>query len=219
MQRRATAARAQGDVPLCGDPTRGPWAQAKPIQIDLYPWYESGLKQDTEVRLLHDDKTVYVQFLCKDIHSSAQVTELNGSVCNDSCVEFFATVDPQNEPDYFNLEINCCGVFLVGFAPARQDRKAIDAALASRISVVTSVSSPTKDEADDDCCWWAAAAIPLDVLSELAGKPVTLGEGGWRANFYRCGGQTDPQHACWNDIALPRPDFHCPEFFGSLMFD
>ena len=217
-QRCVTAARAPGPVPLCGDAASGPWSLAEPIQIDRYPWYKDGLKQATEVRLLHDETAVYVQFLCQDVHSFARVRELNGMVCRDSCVEFFATVDPQAAGDYFNLEINCCGVFLLGFGSGRHGRKQIDPALAGRISVATSVSGPAKEESDDDRHWWAAAAVPLDVLGELASRSVELVEGGWRANFYRCGGKSDPQYACWNEIDLPSPDFHCSQFFGSLAF-
>jgi len=41
----------------------------------------------------------------------------------------------------------------------------------------------------------------------------------WRANFYRCGGKTDTQYACWNPIGCEKPDFHRPEFFGDLTFE
>ena len=40
-----------------------------------------------------------------------------------------------------------------------------------------------------------------------------------RANFYKCGDLLPrPHFLSWNAISLPRPDFHCPEFFGTLRF-
>jgi hypothetical protein len=38
-----------------------------------------------------------------------------------------------------------------------------------------------------------------------------------RANFYKCGDLTaHPHFLSWNPIDLPKPDFHRPEFFGTL---
>ena len=67
--------------------------------------------------------------------------------------------------------------------------------------------------------WWAAVAISFRTLSELIGRTVAPAAGdAWKGNFYRCGGKTDPQFACWSPIEFPRPDFHRPEFFGELHF-
>ena len=41
----------------------------------------------------------------------------------------------------------------------------------------------------------------------------------WRCNFYRCGGKTDQQFAVWNVVTNPYPDYHRPEFFGTLKFE
>ena len=86
--------------------------------------------------------------------------------------------------------------------------------------VGTSIPTPTKVESPNDDGWWLAAAIPFSAISELAGFKVAPKSGTvWRANFYRCGGRTDPQYACWNHIDNPQPDFHRPEFFGNLTFE
>ena len=195
------------------------WAAANVLAIDLFPWHKSGRKQATEVRLLYDDAAIYAQFICEDAHSFAQFTELNGPVCRDSCVEFFAMVDPAGGPDYFNLEVNCCGTFMIGFAPGRDDRKLIAPELAARVGMVTSVPGPTKDESPDDDGWWVCATLPFDVLSEFTGRRIAPASGTiWRANFYRCGGKTDCQYACWSPMDLPAPDFHRPESFSELWF-
>ena len=38
-------------------------------------------------------------------------------------------------------------------------------------------------------------------------------------NFYKCGDLLQvPHFLSWNPIQLPKPCFHCPEFFGELIF-
>lgn len=214
-----TIKRAAGTVSLTGDVAGMAWAAADVLEIDDFPWYKGGAKQGTEVRLMYDDKNIYVQFLCADRHIYSEETRHNGNVYKDSCVEFFATIDPEAGPDYFNLEINCCGVMHVGYGPERNGRILMVEELARRMTLVTSVPGPTRQESPSDNGWWVAAKIPFDVIGEFAGKKVAPKSGAlWKANFYRCGGKTDGQFGCWNHIAWPKPDFHRPEFFGELKF-
>jgi hypothetical protein len=212
--------RANGPVPLCGDAPAAPWKTADLAQIDQYPWYKGGTKQATNARVVYDDKALYLQFLCEDRHISAEVTKTNGNVCLDSCVEFFATIDPDKGPDYFNVEMNCCGTRLMGFGPARRPRISVTEEQAKRIQIVTSIPGPTRAEQKGDNGWWAAAAVPFDLLSEFTGRKIAPVSGTrWKANFYRCGGKTDSQLAAWNPIAWATPDFHRPEFFGEVRFE
>jgi hypothetical protein len=42
----------------------------------------------------------------------------------------------------------------------------------------------------------------------------------WRANFYKCGDKTSHPHwLTWNPVDKPRPDFHLPQYFGTLVFE
>lgn len=213
--RRYVVMPAEGRVPLCGAVAGTPWQAARRAAIDRYPWYTGGDKQATWVRVLYDARNLYVQFRCRDRHISAVETRLNGDVYLDSCVELFAGPDAE----YFNLEINCCGVMHLGWGAGRHGRRLIGPALARRVGIAASVASDTKAESCADRGWWVAARLPFAVLSQFAGRPVRARPGSlWRANFYRCGGQTDPQYACWNRIDWPQPDFHRPEFFARLRF-
>ena len=50
-------------------------------------------------------------------------------------------------------------------------------------------------------------------ITNLDGKTV-------RANFYKCGDKLQTPHfLSWNPIGLEKPNFHCPEFFGTLSFE
>ena len=215
-----TIRRAQAAVPLAGTVAGTPWQAAAPLTIGQYPWYRAGLKQPTATRLLYDDQCLYVQYLSQDRHSFAEALDLNGSVWRDSCVEVFASIDPAAGPDYFNLEINCCGTMLMGFGPGRSERKPITPDLAGRVRIRSSLPGPTKTESPDDRDWWIAVALPFDVIRDFTGKSVQPACGtAWRANFYRCGGRTDPQYASWSPIITPKPDFHRPEFFSPVVFE
>jgi len=216
--RRYAIKSVQQLVPLTGKVAGTVWAQAAAAQINNFLWYQSGLKQGTTVRMLYDIGNLYVQFRCQDRHSFAVTTDLNGPVWQDSCVELFVAPDPRRS-DYVNTEINCCGILLMGFGPLSPPRPKITPALAERVAVVSSLPGPTKEESPCDRTWWIAARIPFDVLSELLGLAVSAKPGQrWRGNFYRLGGKTDSQFACWAPIDADTPDFHRPEFFGELRF-
>ncbi len=210
--------RAAGPVRLsCADPA---WEAAERLAIDQFPWYESGQKQGTDVAMLYDDDGVYLLFVCEDKHIFSRETRPNGDVYLDSCVEFFAMVDPPRRGGYFNFEANCCGTVHLGFGEGREGRRLAPPEVHNEICAITSIPTPTREESSAADGWWLAAMLPFATISQFAGFEVAPKSGTlWRANFYRCGGKTDTQYACWNPIGCEKPDFHRPEFFGDLTFE
>jgi len=67
---------------------------------------------EAEAMLKYDDNYIYVIFKVKDQYVRAVAKEINGKVWQDSCVEFFFTPGPDTLRGYFNLEVNCKGIFL-----------------------------------------------------------------------------------------------------------
>jgi hypothetical protein len=196
------------------------WDKADRLSIDVYPWYKGGAQQDTSVGLLYDDEALYLLFVCEDKHIYSVETRPNGDVYKDSCVEFFAMPEPDKQQGYFNFEANCCGVVHLGWGPGRAGRKLSEEQVQKLLKVASSIPTPTRDETPQDDGWWLAAAIPFEAVNRLGGIRAAPRSGDvWRANFYRCGGKTDGQFACWNPIQWERPDFHRPEFFGVLRFE
>ena len=221
--RSYTVRKASGEVPLSGQVIGTAWARAAELDIDSYPWFKSGQKEQTTVRLLFDQRAIHVQFLCEGKHIYADQTEINSAVCRDSCVEFFAQPALQTDQRYFNLEINCCGNFLLGWGINKQEIawNFVEPQLSSKyLRIASSITAPTKQESLKDNGWWVAAEIPFELLSQLSGREIQLSSGStWRANFYRCGGRTNQQYACWNRVGTANPDYHQPEFFGELVFE
>ena len=196
------------------------WEHAECLRIDQFPWYKAGQKQGTQTALLYDDQALHVLFVCEDRHIWSVETRPNGNVYKDSCVEFFAIPDPQANRGYFNFEANCCSCVHLGWGPERAGRTLAGPEIHKQITVATSIPTPTKDEWPQDDSWWLAARLPFAAIGQFGGLQVAPKSGdSWRANFYRCGGKTDDQFACWNPIDWPKPDFHRPEFFGELRFE
>ena len=217
-------ARHAVNIPLTGQVEHTPWQAADVLPIDQYMWHERGKKQATTLRLLYDDAALYLQFLCEDSHIFSETTALNGPVCRDSCVEFFATINPAQGPDYFNLEINACGTMHLGWGPTGSgggfSRSLVPAPLAETITIASSVPGPVKPESPSDNGWWLTARVPFATLAAFTGEPVRVTKGtAWRCNAFRCGGKTEDQFAAWAWIDWPHPKFHCPEFFGELVFE
>jgi hypothetical protein len=69
-----------------------------------------------------------------------------------------------------------------------------------------------------DIHWELTVAIPVDVfthheVSSLEGRKC-------EGNFYKCGDELEEPHfVSWTHIESPQPDFHLPQFFGSLIFE
>ena len=191
------------------------WSQADVLSIDEYPWYTTGLKQDTTVAVLYDERAVYLLFVCDDKHIYSVETRPNGDVYKDSCVEFFIAFGTEGAVTHLNFEANCCGTVHMGFGAGHGDRRLAPPEVLEAVKVKTSIPTPTKDESPTDDGWWLAAAIPFAAISKMVGSDVAPKSGDtWRVNFYRCGGKTDPQYAAWNTIDHPEPDYHRPECFG-----
>ena len=74
------------------------------------------------------------------------------------------------------------------------------------------------DERIGECNWEVALVIPYTVffkhhITSLDGKIIT-------ANFYKCGDELQTPHfLSWNPIKIEKPDFHRPDFFGTLEFE
>lgn len=190
------------------------WDIVEPLIIENYPWYMKGKKQLTTVKMALSKRCIHISVDCEDAHSSAQVTEFNGSVCEDSCFEFFLTPNEKRGSAYLNFEINCCKTLHLGYGMAGGPRNLVSKNQGSRVEIESSIIGPTKEEQADDRSWQLKVVIPIDLIEEISGESIskTL----WYGNFYRCGGKTEPQFATWQPIISEQPAFHKPKQFGEL---
>lgn len=191
------------------------WDLVPSLSVDNYPWYVDGLKQETQMQIAIAGGALWWKSTASDLHSFAQVTELNGPVYADSCVEFFLSPRNQLDSAYLNFEVNCCGTLHLAYGAGREDRKLCTIEQAAQIEIRTSIASPVKIESSTDSSWTTEVRIPLDLIAEMTGETLVLDK--WFANFYRCGGRVQDQYAVWNPIVKEQPDYHRPEQFGELL--
>ena len=197
------------------------WQVIDAIAINNFPWYQSGKKQDTQVKLTANSETLFIQVIAQDNYSFAKQTELNHMLlCEDSCVEFFFSPSGLLGSSYVNLEVNCCGTLHLAYGAGRNNRQFISQEAASLIQCKSSLNvgmnSPVKIESEHDHEWRVEIALPFTAIEQLTSESVNKAK--WFANFYRCGGRTEPQYAVWNNIDVSEPDYHRPEYFGELVF-
>ena len=81
------------------------WVGAPDVGAFVFPWYESGKKEQTLAKMLWDDENLYVAFVCEDAHIWAEHTLRDSSVWKDDTVEVFTAPNPEYPKTYFNIEM------------------------------------------------------------------------------------------------------------------
>ncbi|MDD4102832.1 MAG: carbohydrate-binding family 9-like protein, partial [Kiritimatiellae bacterium] len=132
----------------------------------------------------------------------------------DSCVEFFVSFDRVN---FYNLEVNCIGTAHLGYGPSRHGRKFVLPELMNRIGIHSSLGDKPFEEKSGGFDWHITLKVPLEVfmfdgLTNLSGMVAA-------ANLYKIGDALAvPHYLSWMPVLTPKPDYHSPEFFGSVRF-
>ncbi|NCC10135.1 MAG: hypothetical protein EOM31_06450 [Bacteroidia bacterium] len=179
-------------------------------------WSTYPYRPEVKFRLAHTDEAVLLHFKVTEQSVRAKYGEDNGAVWTDSCVEFFSI--PAGDGIYYNIECNCIGTVLVGAGPVRNGREHAPQSVTALIDRWASLGRIPFEERLGETEWEVALVIPYAVffkhqLSTLDGSEV-------KANFYKCGDELQTPHfLSWNPIPIENPDFHRPDFFGTLSFE
>ena len=183
------------------------WAQIEAVSVDEHLWL-APVPIAMTAQLCYDEARLYVRLCAREANIRAEHDAPMSMVCEDSCMEFFFTPDPDNLR-YFNFEINPNGRTYIGLCRSNPDHVRLapldeDVLLQKRMQ-------RTPDG------WQACYRIPLDFI-RLFFPDFSLRSGAvLRGNFYKCGDLTvQPHYIAWNRVDSPRPDFHLPEYFGLL---
>ena len=168
-----------------------------------------------EVRIAHTGSSIILHYHVEEETVQA-VAEDNGKVWEDSCCEFFSV--PAGDGVYYNIECNCAGQMLIGSGAGRKDRERATPEVLGTVQRWSSLGRTPFAEKEAPTSWDLVLVIPASAffkhhITSFAGKTI-------RANFYKCGDKLHKQHyLSWNPIDLPKPNFHCPEFFGEVVFE
>lgn len=185
---------------------------AKRNSLNQTPWAGYDYLPEVDFAIAYGRDGVFLKYYVNEKSVRAVNSNINGAVWEDSCVEFFISFE--NESAYYNFEFNCIGTALVGFGESKSDRALLPDALISQLKYQSVINN---EQPGGDIHWELTIAIPFTLfchhqLNELKGKKC-------RANFYKCGDLLPmPHFVSWSNIQAPEPNFHLPEFFGSLLF-
>ena len=198
------------------------WRGIEPLQIGFPHWpTQTEHLPATEAKLQYDAANVYVIFRVQDRFVRAAATEIHGEVWKDSCVEFFFAPYSVEGDSYLNIEVNCCGVPLMQHHDGpRKGTHFLEAEQCRKIEIASSLQAPIEGEIAELLTWTLEYRLPFEVLSRypefIKPEPGVC----WRANFYKCADDSSHPHwMAWSPIEQEQPDFHRPEYFGTLIFE
>lgn len=169
----------------------------------------------TFFKAFHNGEKLFLHFHVQEDVTMAQVGEDNGEVWTDSAVEFFITFD---ETGYYNFEFTCIGKALLGFRKLKPEAVHADSTVMQSIERSASLGTELFAEKHIDGGWTLNVAIPVSAffkhqIRSLDGRQA-------RGNFYKCGDNlSKPHFVSWAPIGTVNPNFHVPEFFGTLVFE
>jgi hypothetical protein len=212
--------RLKNPLKIDADWDKPEWKRIKSIKIGKYMGEVPKFRPTVEAKMMYDDENVYVIFRVKDRFVRSIVQEYNGNVSGDSCVEFFFSPDPNFPSRYFNLEVNAGGTPLIFYVvqPFSDYKKLLPDEI-REIEIAHSLPEKVDPEITDPVTWTIEYRLPLSILNKYSN--VTRPGPGviWKANFYKTGSLTsDPNYITWAFVDYPQPNFHLPEFFGTIEF-
>ena len=199
------------NVPGVLDAARVEWQP-----IGVVNWREFPYCPRVWFRIAYTGSAILLHYKVTEESVAAVADRDNGNVWEDSCVEFFSS--PTDDGTYYNMECNCTGTLLVGTGSSRNGRKPAPQTVLDNVQRWASLGRVSFEECIGECTWEVVLIIPTATyfkhqVKSLSGKTM-------RANFYKCGDKLQTPHfLSWNPIAVESPDFHRPEFFGTLRFE
>jgi len=215
--------RLKQKLPIDGNWDKKQWKGVKSVRMTNYMGKVPAFEPEAEAKMLYDDENVYVIFRVKDRYVRSEVLEYNGNVSGDACVEFFFAPDMELPLHYFNLEINAGGTPLLFYVTKPwTDFTKLDSVDIKKIEIAHSLPRVVSPEITEPVTWTIEYRIPLSMLEKFSKvsrpKPGTV----WKANFYKTASKSknsNPHWITWSPVEYPRPNFHLPQFFGTLEFE
>lgn len=178
---------------------------------DKYPY-----KPDVHFHIAHNNKAIFLQYGVQEKEIRATVTEDNGRVWTDSCVEFFLSFDKGSH--YYNAEFSCIGKALLGYRQSGDQAIHAPTNIMESIERLSSLGVETITKQLGDYKWTLTLVIPLTAfwksnIQHLSGQSIM-------GNFYKCGDDlTTPHFISWAPISTDKPSFHQPHYFGEIIFE
>ena len=182
-------------------------------RIGCLNWPEAfPYRPEAEFDLCHDGGELHLRFRVKEDAVRAVCAADREHAWEDSCVEFF--FDPHGDGTYYNLECTCIGKLYLCRGEGRHGREFLPEAAYAAIRRRCSLGTEPFGLREAPTAW----EVELDVPASVFGLQTFSGLHA-RGNFYKCGDRLPvPHYLTWAPITTPKPDFHRPEYFDTLIF-
>ena len=179
-------------------------------------WTEFPYQPEVKFRAAHTGDAILLHYQVTEASVRAVALADDGRVWEDACVEFF--LSPEGNDFYYNFECNCATKLLLHGGPAGGERPTASEEVLKSVKRWSSLGTEPFEERVGECTWEVALVIPASAI--FRHEIETFNGKTMRANFYKCGDKLQTPHfLSWAPIELPKPKFHCPEFFGELVFE
>lgn len=212
-------ARLKQAIKIDGNWDKHQWKKIKAIEINNFIRNDPEFRPLVHAKMMYDSENVYVIFHVQDRYVRSITTEINGPVWKDSAVEFFFSPNTAFPLNFFNLEVNCGGTPLLEYNPNPRIGPKPNAEDIKKIEIGHSLPKEVDPEITEPLIWTIEYRIPLSMLENYS--KISRPEKGviWKANFYKIAETTsNPHYATWSPIDHPKPQFHLPQYFGTLIF-
>jgi uncharacterized protein (DUF362 family) len=203
------AVKLAGEAPNIDGKIDAAWAAAKPIAFAT-DWAGRTTKTPTQVRVLWSPNGLYLLWelgaagTFMDLKRPIDVERVD--LYEENCVELFLVPDPANRRRYFEIELGPFGHFFDVLVD-RTHKPRADNAWSAGLRIGT-----VRDEANQHVVIEVAIEAP-DMLAALAaGAALPIG-------LYRMEGQHKRQYLAAFPTRTPKPSFHVPEAFGTLVLE
>ncbi len=186
------------------------WNTVPVAEVCHFRWL-TGFAPKTTAQMVFVERYGFIlRMACAEASPKADYHAYMDPVYTDSCMEFFA--DWTGDGRYINMEMNANGALLSCIGADRHARIPIRDICGDIFPVAALIEGAS---------WSVTARAPLSMLSAILGSPVEVTHGfAFRANFYKCGDETAiPHYGMWSPVGTEKPDFHRPEYFGTLIVD
>ena len=141
------------------------WRSVKAIHLTNYMGQIPAFRPEVHVKMMYDEDNLYVIFKVKDRYVRSVITEFNGPVSTDACVEFFFSPDINLPEQYFNLEINAGGTPLMAYH-GQNEHQIFSIEDLEKIEISHSLPGKVEPEITTPVTWMIEYKLPVSILKK-----------------------------------------------------
>lgn len=217
--------RASGEITMDAKPHPEQWARAMVIKDFRIPVSGELAGEQTQMRMLYDDKCLYVHFIAHDRDLRGTFKGKTDPIWSEDAVEVFLQPDLKGA-SYYEFEVNPInGLLALAIADGKKGTLAERADWTHHVRSSARVLGTVNKPEDRDQRFVAILAIPFADLEFAAHRTPKAGEV-WRFIGARCNqGAQFPERADGRAgqelsacVPLPKVDFHLSPAYPSMKF-